>query len=299
MTTESINRPIASMDRLNQMVTVPLPTAQKSSLRVEIGNVSDSSLSLPAPPRNTRSPVLRRPTLPSIASPPLDNSMLSAVPLKTPLPGSDNAGASQRDSFIKMYASQSALPQTATFMPPSMFVNDGDRITMPTFSPGSNSSPGFSSDSDSELPRSAFGERVVRPRPSRSFRVAVEQRLSTVDVPESGGLSSLAWATLVTDAATSNGGTDAAAKMKASRRRSKSMESLRVPSALQPRTPISAKLRRERTMGFVPPRSAMGESRYPSNSIANAMHRESRATFRDGPSKTPTYMTSSETMRQF
>ncbi|KAF7799656.1 hypothetical protein EIP86_010896 [Pleurotus ostreatoroseus] len=269
----ALARVITPPSELNLMLSAPPPAARKASVKER---------SLPAPRRTERSAVMRRPTLSTVPSP-LDNDLLSAVPLRTGAPlGSQNA--SQRNSFINMYGSRSpassaSTPDSSELGRPMMMLNDR---AVPSFaSPQSGSELGYTTDSDSDVPRSAFGDRPVRPQHSRSrsLRNEVQARLSMDDVPESSGLSSLAWATLVADAATSNGGVAAAARRKTSRRRSKSMESLKIPSALQPRTPVSATMLRERVEVPRPPQSA------------SVTRLDSRANLRNGPSRMASYRT--------
>lgn len=280
-TMASLDRAITPVSQLNEMISMPPPAMRKPSMRTNVNDRADNgSDSLPAPRRKERSPVMRRPTLSTIPSP-MDTSLLSAVPLQTAAP-SDSQEASKRNSFINMYASRTPVPSSSDdsqFARPAMMIND---VAMPMFtSPRSGSTVGYSTDSDSDVPRSAFADRSIRPK--RSFRSEVQARLSMTDadVPERG-LSSLAWATLVADAATSNGGVAAAAKLRTERRRSKSMESLRVPSSLQPRAPSSASWRSDRSEVIPTPRTGT-VSRW-----------DSKANYRESPSRTPAYRTPTE-----
>ncbi|KAI0090251.1 hypothetical protein BDY19DRAFT_1047449 [Irpex rosettiformis] len=190
-----IGRSITPVSELNEMIT---NSSERAVPRL-IVNVPDHQNSLPAPRRNGRSPVVRNPSVIS----PIHPSAMMAVPLtgrKTPGSPESAYPASQRNSFINMYASNDQVP------------------AMPTFafnSPGYSSSSPASDGEESDVPRSAFSQRIpipaVTPRPTRSkpksLKSEMLDRLSTIDSPEeSGGLSSIAWASLVANAAASNGG---------------------------------------------------------------------------------------------
>lgn len=286
--TASIGRPITPASDLNWMIAVPPPVAgrEKSLFHLDIA-AADDTTSLPAPRRNGRSPVTRQPSLPTVMASPVDNGMLSSVPLKTPA-SAHFARDSQRDSFINMYASRSPAPVLENgvstrprFTPPALIVNDGEPAVVPSTGSASTYTSG------SEAPASAFADKQHFSASARSFRSQVRERTSLVDVPESG-LSPLAWASLVTDAATSNGGVHS--EVKAERRRSRSMDGLTVPSMLRPRAPASATLRQQFTTDLMPPMSAGIPSKY-QNRVARW---DSKATFHQGPSKTPRFSASSD-----
>lgn len=294
--TSSMGRPITPASDLNQMIAVPLPVAgrEKSLFHLDIAAATDDAASLPAPRRSARSAVTRQPTLPTVSASPIDNGMLTAVPLKTPA-GAAFPQNSQRDSFINMYASRSPAPAPesaaevrARFVPPTLVVNDGEPAVIPSTGSASTYASGSGSE-DSAAPVSAFADKQQLSASRRSFRSEVRARTSVVDVPASG-LSPLAWASLVTDAATSNGGVHADPSTKTERRRSRSMDGLAVPSMLRPRVPASATLRREFTADLMPPMSAGLPSKY-QNRVARW---DSKATFRQGPSRTPRFSNSSD-----
>lgn len=295
----SIARPITPAAELNQMIATPPPVAgrEKSLFHLDIPAATDGTASLPAPRRNGRSPVTRQPTLPTVAPSPIDadNVALTAVPLKTPAFATTFAQNSQRDSFINMYASRTPAPEPESagetrtrFVPPALIVNDGEAPIIP--STGSASAYTSASSEASAAPASAFADKQHFSATRRSFRSAVRERTSTIDVPESG-LSPLAWASLVTDAATSNGGVRPEAQLKAERRRSRSMDGLAVPSMLRPRMPASATLRREFATDFMPQPMSAGLPARNQNRVARW---DSKATFHQGPSKTPRFSASSD-----
>lgn len=294
----SVGRSITPASDLHQMIATPPPAASKDKSLFHLNIASaEESASLPAPRRSVRrKPVnhMHEPTLPTVAASPVDG--MTAIPLRTPKVTS----FSQRDSFINMYASRSPIPTpeapaTAArprFVPPTLTVNDGEPVYVPG-STGSNS--GYSTESDA--PSSAFADKQQLPaaRP-QSFRARMRERSSSVDVHESG-LSPLAWASLVTDAATSNGAVQPPApSSRAAKRRSRSMDGLAVPATLRPRVPASATLRREFSAEF---RQSQAQPQ-PASAGLPARHQnrlarmDSRASVRQAPLRTPTYKTSSD-----
>ena len=302
-TSESVGRSITPVSDLNQIIATPEPafSKEKSLFHLPI----DGSAALPAPRRNMRSTVVRQLSMPSVGSPSFENDM-TAVSLKTPAGTAfhDDEAGSQRDSFINMYASRSpiATPRasvvgTATksrMVPPTLVLNDGEPAGVL-----SARSVYSSTSSESSVPSSAFVDKEQLPVSRHpSILTQLRERTDMSDIPESG-ISPLAWASLVTDAATSNGGSPPSqnADLKASRRRSRSMDNLAIPSNLRPRAiPKSATLRRE----FAPRREAIASSGAfqpasaglpprPQNRIVRV---DSKATLRSGPSRTPSYRTS-------
>ncbi|KIP10455.1 hypothetical protein PHLGIDRAFT_84948 [Phlebiopsis gigantea 11061_1 CR5-6] len=295
----SVARAITPASELNQMIATPPPVAgrEKSLFHLDIAAATDDVASLPAPRRNGRSPVTRQPTLSTVASLPIDDVPLTAVPLKTPAGATSFAQNSQRDSFINMYASRSPAPgptlggaeETRTrFVPPALVVNDNESPVIPSTS--SASAYTSTSSEASAAPSSAFADKQYFSATRRSLRSEVRARTSTIDAPASG-LSPLAWASLVTDAATSHGGVHAGVQTKAEKRRSRSMDGLAVPTMLRPRVPASATLRREFTADLMPPISAGVPAARHQNRITRW---DSKATFRQGPSKTPRLSASSD-----
>ncbi|KAI0806105.1 hypothetical protein BC629DRAFT_1590521 [Irpex lacteus] len=293
-----IGRSITPVSELNEIIS---NGSDKSVPRLTV-TVPEHANSLPAPRRDGRSPVVRNPS----AISPVQPSAMMPIPLtgrKSPSSPESEYPVSQRTSFINMYASNEEVP------------------AMPTFafaSPGYSSSPA-SDGEESDAPRSAFSQRMpipaATPRPNRpkpkSLKSEMLDRLSVLDSPEeSGGLSSIAWASLVANAATSNGGVRSAThapfayserdEKKASRRRSRSVDSwvvdeaeaLDVPSMLRPgvkspRAPSSARLPRSTSNASTlasprplpQPRSAVPSSGFAGERV------------RDGPSRVPTYRT--------
>lgn len=261
-TLASINRPITEASKLNQMLSVEKPRP-----RLNLSAADAQQHSLPAPRREGRSPVVRHPTLSIVASP-QRSAALSAVPLKTPMETTDSSYASHRSSFINMYASRSAAPTGSS--------SASDYENMPSFR-----SPGYSSADESDVPRSAFEQKT-----NRSLRSEVRNRIEQPESSDSASLSSLAWATLVANAATSNGGVraDSFPEDKKVRRRSKSLGSLAVPSTLPPsigspaRVPNDMSRARSVQQSSVQGPQGNGVSRW-----------DSKATFHQGPSRTPKY----------
>ncbi|GJE96214.1 hypothetical protein PsYK624_124080 [Phanerochaete sordida] len=276
----SLGRPITPASDLNQQIAAPQLAATKDRQLFHLAvSIPEENASLPAPRRTARAHVV---------SQSLDQAMLSAVPLKTPAVAAfPQNGGSQRDSFINMYASRSPVPEpefsdsveTKTrIAPPALVLNDGDAAAVPS----SSSASGYSSSSASDVPSSAFADKRQLPSArTPSFRSTVRDRMSTADVPETG-LSPLAWASIVTDAATSNGGVSAPRTDKAARRRSRSLDNLAVPAMLRPRAPASATLRRNfpATDALLPPMSAGVPSARSANRVARW---DSQSVVRPGP----------------
>lgn len=300
-----IGRSITPVSQLNEMIS---NGSDESSLRLTV-SIPEQAHSLPAPRREGRSPVVRNPSMIS----PVHPSAMMPVPLtgrKTPSSPGSSYPASQRNSFINMYASNEQAPE------------------MPTFafaSPGYSSSSPVSDGEESDAPRSAFSQKMpipsglprsVRPKP-KSLKSEMLDRLSMIDSPEeSGGLSSIAWASLVANAATSNGGVRSAKDVpfaysernsetsKSSRRRSRSVdgwtrqsmaesESRDVPSMLRPGNsftalpPSSARLPRSASSGSNRARGLPSQPRsaIPGNGFVTSER------IREGPSRVPTYKT--------
>ncbi|EKM58470.1 uncharacterized protein PHACADRAFT_252814 [Phanerochaete carnosa HHB-10118-sp] len=288
----SIGRPITPASDLNQIIATPQPTASKGGqlFHLNIAVPEEEPTSLPAPRRSARATIVRQS---------VDQSILTAVPLKTPAGAAfpQNRGF-QRDSFINMYASRSPVPEPGSsssaepkgrVVPPALVLNDGDAATVP-----SSGSSGYTTSTASDVPSSAFADKKqLSATHSRSFRSTMRDRMSTIEVPE-GGLSPIAWASIVADAASSNGGVSAQQSDKAARRRSRSMDGLAVPSTLRPRVPVSATLRREfpSTELLMPPMSAGLPPRY-QNRLARL---DSKAGVRSSQSKMATLSTSSDSM---
>ena len=284
----SVGRPITPMSDLNEIIATPEPAAatrDKQLFHLNTTVPEEMSASLPAPRRSVRAVVV---------SQSMDQSMLTAVPLKTPASAAFPRNvSSQRDSFINMYASRSPVPepesstssQTKTrFAPPTLVLNDSEAADVPS---SGSASDYTSASTTSDVPSSAFADR--KQLSSRSFRSIVRDRTSVINAPESD-LSPLAWASLVTDAAMSNGGVPVQPSDKAARRRSRSLDA--VPQTLRPRVPASAALRREfaTVHALMPPVSA-GLAPRTQNRLARW---DSKAAVRQGPSKTSTLHTSSD-----
>ncbi|KAK7691042.1 hypothetical protein QCA50_006145 [Cerrena zonata] len=255
----------------------PIPEVERSP-----SVTSNRSLGLPAPRRQGKSPVIRRPTI-TIEVPSHDDDeidVLTPVNLKTPEPGAATSRRA-RDSFMKMYSTQSAAiyeekAQRLTYADeirsagnPRMF-----HSVSPSYSSSSSdfsSSSGISDDND-EVPLSPYmGDLVRRTSQVESVRSAGHQR-SASERP-TGGMSALAVATLKSANAQRN---------KSYRRRSRSMENLKAsksakPVATRPATPLT-------------PRTV---SAYSTESIEGALSPlSSRYTstprLQQGPSRTPT-----------
>lgn len=280
----AIDRPIKPASKLNQMLAAPTP-AERSLPRLDVLGLEASghAHSLPAPRREGRSPVVRHPTISSVTSPE-PTPAFTAVPLRTPTASEETSYASRRDSFINMYATRSAMPTGSS--------TDNDHVRIPSF----GASPGYSSADDSDVPRSAFGQKILlpsRPNMSKSLRSEMRIRLGSPEGSNPAELSSIAWATLVANAATSNGGIrgEPSAEVRAMRRRSKSMNSLSIPSTLRPRTPASARAQQDISRAQSVQQGKAIRSDAPTRW-------DSKAMFHQGPSKTPEYKTGIPTVEQ-
>ncbi|KAI0703810.1 hypothetical protein BC835DRAFT_1410537 [Cytidiella melzeri] len=299
-----IGRPISSVSKLNAMITSH--ASEKPIPRLTVNVPAENTYSLPTPRRDGRTPIVGRP-MPSPTQP----SAMIPVPLsgnKYPT-SADSTYSSRRNSFINMY-----MPS-----------KDQEVPAMPTFAFGS--SPGYSSASpsasDVEESNMTAPVPAAIPRPNKlkpkGLKSELMIRLSTVEYPEEdGGLSSMALASLVGNAATIDGGVRSASTstfapsengkvgdvkgkgkqrelLKALRRRSRSMDNLsipapqRFPSLLRPDAssnstrsagPASARLPSAGPMRALPG--------IPKSAAASKFDKRGAAS-RDVPSKTPTY----------
>ncbi|KAI0346177.1 hypothetical protein BDW22DRAFT_1425695 [Trametopsis cervina] len=289
MNAHMIDRPITPASELNEMMAAHAREPSYPTLNLDAN-------SLPAPRRTGRSPVVRRPTLGAPTSP-MHPSAMIPVPLKTPMTAESSYASTQRNSFINMYAS-----------------SRDDERSMPTFTFGSPSYSSSGEESDGAFGRGGSGsddeleveERVVvspllsapapvpvanarRPKP-KSLRSEVRHRLSTVDSPEeSAALSSIAWASLVAHAASSNVPRQSR-DVKSIRRRSNSVDSLAVPSMLRPGMPSAPSSARLPSARMMDPRTPLPET---PQSAATPRHRrwDSKSTLHEGPARLPTYGT--------
>lgn len=306
MSMSGLARPITPVAELNQMITTPAPAAlkEKKLFHLELGSPNPANVSsLPTPRRVQRSTIQRQPTLSTVVSP-VDDDALAPIPLRTPaMTTSFPAPANPRDSFMNMYATRSPLPiapnqglsasssgSSRRFRPPMLIVNDGEAAVVPS------SGSGYTTTPTSEAPSSASSNPISK---RRSFRNSLRHRMSMsmADIPESG-LSPLAWASLVTDAATSQAGTRPSPReesTRAEKRRSRSMDGgrLAVPAMLRPgAVPASAAMHREFSFNVPTPRSAGLPAAYRNNRMTRW---DSKAVFQHGPrTQTPTFVVTAE-----
>ena len=112
-TTTAVARPITPVAELNAMITVPEPAVRKNTLPSN-PRLPGASPSLPAPRRDTRSPLVRQPTL-TVESP-VDDAPYTTINLNTPEPPRKSAALSVKtpssrhtsasDSLLSMYLSR-------------------------------------------------------------------------------------------------------------------------------------------------------------------------------------------------
>lgn len=242
---------------------------------------SNKSLGLPAPRRQRKSPVTRRPTI-TIEVPSHDDdeiNVLTPVNLKTPEPGNPTTRRA-RDSFMKMYSTQSA----AIYEEKAQRLTYGDEIrsagnprrfnaTSPSYSSSSSDSSNSAGISDdNEVPLSPYMGDLVR-RASQVEEIRSGHQRSASERNPAGGMSALAVATLKSANAQRN---------KSYRRRSRSMENLKGPQ--------SARAFATRAAAPLTPKTA---SVYSNESVESALaplssRYGSTPRLQQGPSRTPT-----------
>ncbi|CAL1716041.1 unnamed protein product [Somion occarium] len=271
-----------------QRSITPLSNLERLS---SVRSSSSTGSGLPAPRRERRSPVIRRPTM-TIEVPSRDDDPLTPINLQTPAPGTNTARRA-RNSFMKMYGSNSAViyddkAQRLTF--------GGDDIHSASLSRSagspsySSSSSDFSSSaaiSDNDVPLSPFMGELVR-RTSQATRSPTHQRSASELRTPAGGMSSLAVATLKRNEMAAG---NSPSRLKASRRRSKSMEALKPaapPRPPRPNTPTAPRTGSlYSTADVTSPLSAV-MNRAPSTPRSA---RAPIATLHNVPSRTPTVRT--------
>ncbi|KAI0073879.1 hypothetical protein K474DRAFT_1692483 [Panus rudis PR-1116 ss-1] len=298
-TAPTIGRPITPIAEVDNM-TPQRPDSRTSNTSNESG--------LPAPRRQNRSPVIRRPTMTIEVSSPDDS--LAPVNLNTPAQGGSRTARLARNSFIKMYGPNSAArfeekAQRLTF-------GEGERnssIAGPSFSPVSSSSSTYPMSStadisDGDVPLSAFMGEFTK-RSNQPLRTPTHKKAASEDVTE-GGSSSKVIAALRKNEMTLSPN---AHSVKASRRRSKSMDDLAkqnsIPTSLRPgMRPLVLGKEREMSMysiaSYYPSMTPTGTSpALPTSIIDGGFNRypgmpqsvrSPSAVIQDGPSRKPTVL---------
>ncbi|KAI0714430.1 hypothetical protein C8T65DRAFT_738680 [Cerioporus squamosus] len=220
-----VARPITPAAELNAMITVPEPAFRKNTLPSS-PRLPGASPSLPAPRRDTRSPVVRQPTLSADPSP--AEAQYTTISLKTPEPPrksaapapAKNAGSeggsrhtSASDSLLSMYLSRSPEVEemNAPAPPPKPLPPKPRPNPMPLSA------------------RPQMSQNSLAPSPLPSLRSARPAGYA----PEKAAYASNEWAERVRRGAPTP---TTAATVKAERRRSKSLD-LNATAAF-PRTPM-------------------------------------------------------------
>ncbi|KAI0833688.1 hypothetical protein BC628DRAFT_42121 [Trametes gibbosa] len=231
----SLSRPITPVAELNAMITVPEPAFRKNTLPSSPRPRDPSTqASLPAPRRDTRSAVVRQPTL-SITGE--DDLTMTTISLKTPEPksqakreggseGTETRHTSANESLLSMYLSRSP---------------EHEDIAKPPVPPKDRAVP---KPKPQPMPLSArppISRSSLAPSPLPALRSA---RVPAPYTPNKEALANAEWAERVAKAATSRrGATPSTATMRMERRRSRSLDldvaslASRTPVGLAARTP--------------------------------------------------------------
>ncbi|RDX43798.1 hypothetical protein OH76DRAFT_1175378 [Lentinus brumalis] len=219
-----VARQITPVAELNAMITVPEPAFRKNTLPSS-PRMPGASPSLPAPRRDTRSPIVRQPTLTADPSP--AEAQYTTISLKTPEPPRKSAApaplkkadsesgsrhTSASDSLLSMYLSRS--PEVEEMNPPAPPPKQLPPKLRPTPMPLSA--------------RPSMSQNSLAPSPLPSLRSARPAGYA----PEKAAYASNEWAERVRRGAP----TPTTATVKAERRRSKSLD-LTATAGTFPRTP--------------------------------------------------------------
>ncbi|KAL7279343.1 hypothetical protein ACG7TL_007184 [Trametes sanguinea] len=240
----SLARPITPVAELNAMIEAPEPAFRKNTLpsSPRMG-LPSPQVSLPAPRRDTRSPVVRQPTLSISAedSPfgdsPIASATLTTIDLNTPNPkssqqrksesrsdGTETRHTSANESLLSMYLSRS--PEKEDMEKPP--VPPKERVA-----PKPKPQP---------MPLSArppMMQSSLAPSPLPTLRSA---RIPAPYAPNKEAFANNEWAERVAKTATSQRGmTPNTAMMKTERRKSRSLDL--DPYSLAARTPATVTLR--------------------------------------------------------
>ncbi|KAI0784488.1 hypothetical protein C8Q75DRAFT_809976 [Abortiporus biennis] len=275
----ALPRAITPVRELNEMLS-----ADSSRSGSPLSATSDDSQSsLPAPRREHRSPLLRRPTIPPPVQTHLEvpePSHLTAVNLQTPAVTENKS----RQSFINMYGSKSPQdtspegPRLTYYFTPetsnknkSLRPSQSDAVLSQRFTPsitisrsprdiaersgsgsGSEQSSGKAFSSPEDVPLTPFLNELTRVTASATIpRDSFASRQSEAYRPSSSaGPSSLAFAAIMNNASRNE-----QMRIKATRRRSKSLEQIPKmnvpPPPTRPAFPMSA-FQQEFTIDLIP-----------------------------------------------
>ncbi|EIW57747.1 uncharacterized protein TRAVEDRAFT_72747 [Trametes versicolor FP-101664 SS1] len=222
----SLSRPITPVAELNAMITVPEPAYRKATLPSSPRD-APVQIGLPAPRRDTRSPVVRRPTLSLTAD---DEAMMTTINLNTPEPksqvksdnesdGTETRHTSANESLLSMYLSRTP---------------EQEEMAKPPVPPKDRAAPKAKPQPMPLSARPSLNQSSLAPSPLATLRSA---RIPAPYAPSKEAFANAEWAERVAKAATSRrGATPATATTRMERRRSRSLD-LDVAS-LAPRTPM-------------------------------------------------------------
>ncbi|KAI0349720.1 hypothetical protein OH77DRAFT_1168923 [Trametes cingulata] len=229
----SLARSITPVAELNAMITVPEPAFRKTTLpsSPRLHNPPTSG-GLPPPRRDTRSPVIRRPTLSiSEEDSPVNEASLTTISLNTPEPkskasseGTETRHTSANESLLSMYLSRTP---------------EQEDMEKPPVPPKERAAP---KPKPQPMPLSArppINQSSLAPSPLPTLRSA---RVPVNYTPNKEALANAEWAERVAKAAASRrGATPNTATMKTERRKSRSLDL--TAGSLAPRTPATVTLR--------------------------------------------------------
>ncbi|KAJ8496606.1 hypothetical protein ONZ51_g997 [Trametes cubensis] len=275
----ALSRPITPVAELNAMITVPEPAFRKNTLPSS-PRMYNPQVSLPAPRRDTRSPVVRQPTLTiSTEDSPVVESSLTTIDLKTPVPqtqqeqqkkreseGSDTRHTSANESLLSMYLSRS--PEK----------DDMDKPPVPPKEPQVPKDRAAPKPKPQPMPLSArppISQSTLAPSPLPTLRSA---RIPAPYAPNKEAFANNEWAERVARAASSRrGGVTpmTATTVKTERRKSRSLDldaaslAPRTPATVTARTPVYGDSlaantpRRDPSLSAVSARSPLSARRMP------------------------------------
>ncbi|KAI0648922.1 hypothetical protein C8Q79DRAFT_482415 [Trametes meyenii] len=229
---ESLSRPITPVAELNAMITVPEPAFRKNTLpsSPRLRN-SPLQVSLPAPRRDTRSPVVRRPTISfhEEEDSPVAESSLTTINLNTPEPKSKGKAPSEGTETRHTSANESLLSMYLSRTP------EQEEMVKPPVPPKETAA---SKPKPQPMPLSArppMSQSTLAPSPLPSLRSA---RVPAPYAPSKEAFANAEWAERVAKAAASRRG---GATPKAERRKSRSLDLS--SASLAPYTPATATAR--------------------------------------------------------
>ncbi|KAI0366283.1 hypothetical protein BV20DRAFT_658308 [Pilatotrama ljubarskyi] len=231
----SLARSITPVAELNAMITVPEPAFRKNTLPSS-PRLRDppASVGLPVPRRDTRSPVVRQPTLSiSVEDSPMNEASLTTISLNTPEPKSRRTAPSEGTETRHTSANESLLSMYLSRTP------EQEEMDKPPVPPKEHAAPKAKPQPMPLSARPPMSQSSLAPSPLPTLRSA---RIPAIYTPNKEALANAEWAERVARAAASRrGATPNTATMKTERRKSRSLDL--TAASLAPRTPATVTLR--------------------------------------------------------